>query len=192
MCGEYGELDQRPHFHACLFGVHFADRVLWSTRDGVQLYRSATLERLWPHGYSTIGDVTFESAAYVARYIMKKVTGNRADSHYERVHAATGELVRVTPEFSKMSLKPGIGAPWFEKYKPQVLVHDGVVYGGAPRRVPRYYDVLREKADAYELDDAKLKRIAKALTRWEDNSPERLKVREEVVSARVDKLKRSL
>lgn len=83
MCGEYGENLGRPHFHACLFGVDFADKKLWrKSPSGAFLYRSATLEQLWPFGYSSIGDVTFETAAYVARYIMKKITGEAAELHY--------------------------------------------------------------------------------------------------------------
>jgi len=190
MCGEYGEQDLRPHFHALLFGVFFADRQLWSNRGGVKLYRSATLERLWTNGYSTIGDVTFESAAYCARYIMKKITGDMAEVHYERVHAATGELVQVVPEFSRMSLKPGIGAEWFKRFGASVCTRDNVIVSGRPTRVPRYYDVLRKQLDSYELDDAKMRRLESV--RWEDNTPDRLLVREEVVKARVGKLVRSL
>lgn len=82
MCGEYGENFGRPHFHACIFGHNFDDLVHWQTRNKVPLYRSKTLEELWPYGYSSVGTVTFESAAYVARYIMKKVTGEAAELHY--------------------------------------------------------------------------------------------------------------
>jgi hypothetical protein len=72
-CGEYGELNQRPHYHACLFGYDFPDKVLYTIRDECRLYRSPMLEKLWPMGFATVGDVTFESAAYVARYITKKL-----------------------------------------------------------------------------------------------------------------------
>jgi hypothetical protein len=83
MCGEYGDKLGRPHFHACLFGHDFADKKLWKTTDSKsKLYRSAELEKLWPYGFSSVGDVTFESAAYVARYIMKKVSGDASESHY--------------------------------------------------------------------------------------------------------------
>lgn len=82
MCGEYGENFGRPHFHACIFGLDFVDKTLWQVRNGVKLYRSKKLESLWEFGYSSIGTVTFESAAYVARYIMKKVTGDAAETHY--------------------------------------------------------------------------------------------------------------
>ena len=101
-CGEYGELLSRPHHHAILFNHDFEDKQLWSVRGGVRLYRSASLEQLWPYGYSTIGDVTFESAAYVARYVVKKITGEREGEHYR------GKM----PEFATMSRRPGIGRGW--------------------------------------------------------------------------------
>lgn len=82
MCGEYGENFGRPHFHACLFGHNFDDLKLWKTQNNIPLYRSKILEELWPFGHSSVGSVTFESAAYVARYIMKKVTGEAAELHY--------------------------------------------------------------------------------------------------------------
>ena len=97
-CGEYGELLSRPHYHACLFGFDFSDKVLWSTRGGVRLYRSKVLEKLWTFGFSTIGDVTFESAAYVARYCTKKITGDEADKHYNG----------RSPEYVTMSRRPCI------------------------------------------------------------------------------------
>ncbi len=76
-CGEYGDQNGRPHYHACLFNHDFQDKKLWKRgKDpSLDLYRSADLEKLWPYGYSSIGEVTFQSAAYVARYIMKKITG---------------------------------------------------------------------------------------------------------------------
>ncbi|AXH74125.1 MAG: replication initiator protein [Microviridae sp.] len=82
MCGEYGENFGRPHFHACLFNHDFSDKKLWKTVNKMPLFRSAELEELWPFGFSSIGSVTFESAAYVARYIMKKITGEAAEKHY--------------------------------------------------------------------------------------------------------------
>lgn len=144
MCGEYGERTFRPHYHACLFGVFFSDRQFLATLpSGSTVYTSPTLERLWPHGFSSIGDVTFESAAYVARYICKKVTGPTAPAHYTRVCPDTGEVFHVKPEFSRMSLKPGIGATWYAKYKADIFPRDHVtIRGGIKTKVPRYYDKL--------------------------------------------------
>ena len=75
MCGEYGERTARPHYHACIFGCDFADREYYkTTAAGYKLYTSETLAEIWQLGHATIGDVTFQSAAYVARYIMQKRT----------------------------------------------------------------------------------------------------------------------
>ena len=81
-CGEYGEKFARPHYHACMFDLDFADQKHWKTINGNKHYTSETLEKIWPFGFSTIGDVTFESAAYVARYVTKKITGKNALHHY--------------------------------------------------------------------------------------------------------------
>ena len=89
-CGEYGELNKRPHYHACIFGFDFPDKRLWKvTNSGHRLYISESLDELWPFGFCTIGNVTFESAAYVARYIMKKVNGDAAADHYEWIDEDT-------------------------------------------------------------------------------------------------------
>jgi len=193
MCGEYGEQFSRPHFHACLFGVLFSDRVPWKSLDsGSTLYRSAMLESLWPFGFSSVGDVTFESAAYVARYVMKKVTGERADLHYLRVDTRTGEEISLVPEFNRMSLKPGIGADWFRKFQDEVTVRDGVVVNGRVSRVPRYYDNMLRAKDGFLFDEIQFARLSKALAAAADSSPERLAVRESVASARLSFKKRTL
>ena len=95
MAGEYGENFGRPHYHACIFGLDFHDKKLWKrTTSGSLIYRSSDLEALWPFGYSSIGDVNFESAAYVARYIMKKQTNKQ---HYQYSDLETGEIIQMTP-----------------------------------------------------------------------------------------------
>lgn len=100
-CGEYGEKLGRPHHHAILFNFDFADKRFHSrSSDGNVLYTSAELERLWRFGFCTVGACTFESAAYIARYSLKKITGSAAESHYQGRKA----------EYLTMSRKPGIGA----------------------------------------------------------------------------------
>ena len=192
MCGEYGEDFGRPHFHALLFGCDFYDKVLWSTTPaGSKIYRSRTLEELWPNGYSSIGDVTFESAGYVSRYVMKKVTGLRADDHYTFVSPVTGEIFRRRPEFNKMSLKPGIGFTWFQKFCVDVYPHDYVIVNGKPVVPPRYYDKLLKSKDLYEYDEVFYERYLRSL-KCVDNTEERLYVREQVASERLKFFKRSI
>ena len=193
MAGEYGENFGRPHFHACIFGYDFPDKkLLKRTSSGSNLYRSKILEDLWTFGYSSIGDVNFESAAYVARYIMKKQTGKDASSYYERVDNETGEIIDMKPEFNKMSLKPGIGADWYKRFKTDVYPNDYVILRGKKVKPPKFYDKLHAKGNPYEWDEIQYVRESNAKLHFEDNTPERLLVKETVTKAKLRKLKRTL
>lgn len=193
MCGEYGEDFSRPHYHVCLFNCFFADRKRVSTSgSGFVLYRSDVLSSLWPYGFSSIGDVTFESAAYVARYVMKKVTGEAADVHYTTVDPITGEISRRVPEFNKMSLKPGIGASWFEKYNTDVFPSDHVVVRGRESKPPRFYDKLLQRNFPDLVDDVKFSRYIRAMLKRDEESDDRLAIREEVALAKLGMLPRNL
>lgn len=191
MCGEYGENYGRPHFHAILFNCSLGNlSVLQRTGSGSMLFRSPELEALWPYGYSSIGEVTFESAAYVSRYIMAKVTGDLGKSHYDTVNIETGEINSRCPEFNRMSLKPGIGSGWFEKYSSDVFPHDRVIVNGTPTRPPKYYDVLYSRIASDEFNVIKEKRMLDALKRTSDNTYRRLADKEIVTKASISQLKR--
>jgi hypothetical protein len=193
MAGEYGENFGRPHFHACIFGHDFHDKKLWKrSPSGSMLYRSEDLELLWPFGYSSIGDVNFESAAYVARYIMKKVTGNNAKQHYTETDQETGEITTRKPEFNKMSLKPGIGYDWYKQYKNDVYPHDYVIIKGKKVKPPKFYDKKYKSDYPYEFDEILYKREINGKLNSEDNTLERLIVKEIVQEAKLQKLKRTL
>lgn len=141
--GEYGKLG-RPHHHALLFNCKFDDAVFWCKSGLNDLYRSAELEGLWPFGFSSVGEVTFESAGYVARYTTKKMTaaGDWTGCDQDPVK---GKI----PEYMTMSRRPGIGAGWIEKYFSEVYPSDQVVVkGGKVMRPPRYYDLVAEKCDS--------------------------------------------
>lgn len=191
MCGEYGPLNLRPHYHACLFGVDFrSDRVVsGKSAAGAVFYDSPTLARLWSHGRVSVQDLSRETASYCARYIMKKVLGDGAATAYQRVRES-GEVVRVAPEYAAMSLKPGIGAGWYNRFRSDVFPVDYVVAGGVRRRVPRYYDKLLQRSGSVVKDEIEFKRAEAARAHVEDQSPERLRVREVVENARVANLKR--
>lgn len=189
-CGEYGEKNRRPHYHACLFNFDFPDRELWTVRSGVHLFTSDQLRELWPFGFSTVGDVTFESAAYVARYVTKKITGPSAAQHYERIDFRTGEIFTLNPEYTTMSRRPGIGRPWLEKYRTDVYPHDRVVMRGREMRPPKYYDAILELEDPESLEYVKAKRTEAMRSALKDATYERLRVREQHQYLRFDKLKR--
>lgn len=190
MCGEYGDSFSNPHFHACIFGFDFPDKELFSTKHGVNLSRSSILESLWPYGFSTIGDVNFESAAYVARYVLKKVGGKLSDSHYQAVLGSTGEIVHLMPEFTLMSRRPGIASGWWHKYHSDTD-KDFLTMRGVKMRPPKFYDRLLHQHYPEVLNEHKLTRKSKALLSV-DNSPDRLAVRHELAQLRSSKLKRGI
>lgn len=182
-CGEYGELLARPHYHALLFGFDFADKAPWRVSSaGHQQFRSAELEELWPHGFSAIGPVTFETAAYTARYCTKKITGDLAPDHYRGRE----------PEF--MTCSKGIGATWLTRYAAETYRDDSVVARGHEAKPPRYYDKKFGELDPQAMRRVQLDRIVSGNTakqRW-NRTPERLAVREAVKRAEFNQLKREI
>lgn len=186
MCGEYGDATLRPHYHACLFGVHFSDRKLFSKSGaGSDLYTSSELSALWANGHASVGDLTFESAAYVARYVTKKL--NKPDDDRLLRFDDNGVCYWLAPEFARMSLKPGIGANWWKKYGQEVLARGNVVMRGVEMKVPRYYAKLCSdpKFDWIEYKNQQAFKPA-------DSTDDRLAVREFVQQAKLDNLKRGL
>lgn len=182
-CGEYGTLNQRPHHHAILFNFDFPDKELWSVRDNVKLYRSSSLERLWPYGFSTIGDVSFESAAYVARYCLKKVTGSVAESHYQG----------RKPEYTTMSRRPGIGREWFLKYKNDIFPNDKcVIREGLVCRPPRYYDKIYDIIDPVGFEKIREKRKLEVSKQGSVIDYVRLSVKEKVKKLKLKLLPRPI
>lgn len=191
-CGEYGEKTERPHYHIAVYGEDFSDdRQFWKhAQSGHYLWRSSRLKRLWPHGDADIGELTFESAAYIARYILKKITGAKAHDHYKRIDRE-GREYWLEPEFNVMSRRPGIAKEWFMRNMGDVFPHDHVISRGRPAKPPRYYDKLLEALAPYEHAILKEKRET-AERNPENETPARLHAREIVTLAKLTTLKRSL
>jgi len=106
LAGEYGDQTRRPHYHLILFNFPLCD---WGgTRHDIR-GRSGCCEAcdliraVWGKGLIELGDVTPESAQYTAGYTIKKMT-HQDD---ERLRQGNAWL---PPEFSRKSLKPGLGA----------------------------------------------------------------------------------
>ena len=192
-CGEYGDRYGRPHYHSIVFNFDFGDKVYWKTVNGCKYYTSESLSKLWPYGFSTIGAVTFESAAYVARYALKKVTGDKADEHYSRVNLETGEVYQIEREFAIPSRNPGIGFDWFHKYAETDLIpQDSVVSRGVECKVPRYYDTLWERYYPKSFLEAKEARRLRAEEKEDNSSFKRLQTRLKCQEARVRLLIRNM
>lgn len=193
-CGEYGENLSRPHYHALLFGHSFVDQTLLTIRNGNRYYTSRTLDNLWGLGYSMLGNVTFESAAYVARYITKKVTGADAADYYWRDDPLTGVCWRVEPEYCTMSRRPGIGGKFYEENFSDIFPHDFCVHPSkyVEVKTPRYYSNLLE-ADDPELFESLLKKRKQRQKKYaKDCTDERLAVRHKCKVLQVEKLIRPI
>lgn len=177
-CGEYGEKHQRPHYHAIIFNFDFPDKVLHQEKKGFKYYTSEILSDLWGFGFVIIGDVTFESSAYVARYILKKVNGEKADAHYTKMIGEYGECVDLKPEYTTMSRRPGIAAGWFDKFGSEVYPSDSVVIRGREMRPPKFYDRLFEVDNPLAFASLKAARRVGMRKAAEKHPDPRLAVRE--------------
>lgn len=192
-CGEYGEKNLRPHYHACIFGHDFrADRTPLGNPTGKPLYASPTLSELWPFGFSAIGELTFDSAAYVASYCFSKTTGNRKEGQWQRLDTDTGECWEVKPTYATMSRRPGLGTSWFEKFKGDLYPHDYAVAKGQKFRPPRFYDELLAKSDPKLWEGIQARRRQHVRAKPEELKPARQEIREEILRRKQQSALRNL
>lgn len=215
-CGEYGDLNKRPHYHAIIYGHDFSDKEQIGNSNGIPLYVSSQLEDLWSDpktkeslGFHRIGKVSFESAAYVARYCMKKWKGEGLEEHYQIIDD-DGVIHDRHPEYATMSTKPAIGKRWYEKYGwTDCHAND---YVTIPRkdgkriiaRPPRAYDkwfcqcpAEQETKCKCRLSELKKKRILAQNAPIQDNHPDTAEMQElwrlmEVKSHKLGRLIRNL
>lgn len=165
-CGEYGETTLRPHYHVLLFNTCFPDMKFWKAAGDNDLFASAELNGLWTNGDCLIGNVTFDSCAYVARYCTKVITGPAAEAHY----------AGREPEFTVMSRRPGIGFSYYERHGAEAYRHDNVIVNGMPVGLPRYYDSKYELVDSVRLEELKRERRLRAKLHKADSTSARRKV----------------
>ncbi|QCS36557.1 replication initiator protein [Capybara microvirus Cap3_SP_457] len=162
--GEYGTHGLRPHYHMIAFGISVSDLpdlvLARRSKHGLPLYESKSITDIWSRGFVQIGSVSWQSCAYVARYSAKKLS-----------HVAGDGDPDVVKEFSKMSLKPGLGGYFLEdhpEYKDQFLNSQYKIYlsddPAALKKVksvrpPKY--ILNELAKIYpqEVDEYRQKMI---------------------------------
>ncbi len=211
-CGEYGDEKKRPHYHACLFGLDFAeDRVVFTQKDGHILWTSVQLENIWGLGYATIGPLNFDTAAYCAAYTQKKVRGPKIHKEknqqridyeqqslslvakaYQRVDPNTGEITTVKPEYATMSRRPGLGSKWFAKYQDDVYPDDFVVMKGQKFRPPKYYDQLLEKKNPMLMEKLKTKRKKISNDNPDEQTYKRRQDQDQVLKAKLTQRKKIL
>jgi hypothetical protein len=212
MCGEYGDDSWRPHYHAIIFGYNFTSGIEYKSewceaRKQIQVsevgnpyYISPLLSLLWPFGYHVIANCTWESAAYVARYCTKKVTGDKAEAHYNRLiidwDEDSGELrefqeVDLEPEYATMSRRPGIGKGWYDKFKSDCYPSNYLIHDGHKTPIPKYYDKLLELEDEIQFKAVKMQRELAILHCKDELTPTRLRQRHKTKLSQYNTLKRT-
>jgi len=157
LVGEYGENFDRPHYHALIFGYDFGltnhkltdDRR--KTSDLNFLHNTDALDcpelsNLWGLGFTSVGELTFDSAAYCAQYAMKKINGPQAATHYGSRH----------PEFMRTS-QNAIGKQYALQFANEIIQHNSVLSNGASQPIPNYYLKQYEKNN-YDLSKLKQQR----------------------------------
>lgn len=157
-CGEYGDTTKRPHYHAIIYGLHLNDLKYYKLSNLNEIYyNSEKLNSIWKRGYVVVGDVTWQSCAYVARYVTKKAKGVSADSY---------ATFNMSPEFVVMSRKPGIGYQYLMDHGEEFL-RFGETYisdakGSKNCKTPRYFKQKLELTEKERLDLIKDRQIKKA------------------------------
>ncbi len=196
-CGEYGDENLRPHYHACIFNADFGDQEIYDNTEGRGLYSSPLLEKLWPYGFSTIGELNFETASYTAGYILKKINGKAADDAYLRSDPY-GVCFWVLAPYITMSLgrtaPGGIGANFYQKYSTDFFPSDEspVPGKGIIKKVPRYYADILKITNPQLLELVKKHRDQFIKEHAADFTPARLKDKYTCAKARQSSKKRAL
>lgn len=154
-CGEYGEKKDRPHYHAIVFGLPINDlKPDHKSKRGNMNFISEEIQKIWGKGIVAVGDVTWESCAYTARYITKKQTGKGSYIY---------ELEQKVPEFCNMSRRPAIGKAYFEKNWQSIYENDELYIktkkGVKGVKPSRYYDKLFDVIDHEKMDIIKGRRV---------------------------------
>lgn len=157
-CGEYGGEGHRPHYHLIIFNLPIEPKKLepfFINKNHQQIYICDEIQKIWGKGLISIGSVTWSSCAYVARYIMKKQGGEIAEENYLR----NGQI----KEFTRMSLKPGIGKTYYKKHKDDIYENDEIIQKTIKGNIgsakpPKYYDRLFDLDSPEAMEAIKQKR----------------------------------
>lgn len=172
LCGEYGSRTYRPHFHIILFNMpELKKGYAWRSESGNITYENDLLARAWsvagvPRGRATFGEVTWDSAAYVARYVMKKQIGF-SKRNYER-QCDHYDVPPLPAEFVRMSTHPGLARAFYDRNADQIYSLDQLIIAAGVNKVqkvkpPRYYDRLFDLDHAERLTEVKAARLDRAI-----------------------------
>jgi len=161
-CGEYGTDTKRAHYHACLFGIDFTDKVELERRDEDILYYSQELTDIWALGNTSVGELNFQTAAYCARYIVQTKKGKalREGKGTFLLDETTGEMIPVEEPYAVMSRRPGIATEWLMKYSGDIYSADKDLLRirGQEMKPPKHFDRLMDTIDPERIARIKKRR----------------------------------
>lgn len=196
-CGEYGGKTQRPHYHVAVMNWNIPGGLLkeWKKSQNGMYYQCETVAKIWKKGFICLAKLEWESAAYVARYMLKKQKGKDADQYYK-------SMAQI-PEFTRCSRNPGIAREWYEQNKDKIYKNDEMFIarkGGAQKvKPPAYYDKLFDVEDHERMQEIKEERrkAANEASRRKRanttlNDEEQRKVEENKKEEQIKKLKRQI
>lgn len=153
-CGEYGEQNGRPHFHAIIYGIPLKSELKTFKTVNVKgkTYEYLTcplVEDCWKQGFITVAEVNWETCAYVARYVTKKMIG-KSETEYQLYCDSLG-FAPQPREFHITPKRPGLGLTYLEAHMDEIYSKDKVVLPGGKSLKPcKYYD------DKFDLVDPEL------------------------------------
>lgn len=157
-CGEYGDRTLRPHYHFAGFDFKIDDlRPFKQTASG-WYFLSERLREVWKHGHVIVAPLDWDCAAYISRYVTKKMHG--ATKRYkDTFDPETGEVHAYTVERAFQS--KGLGLPWYEANKDEVWNLDGCLFKGQYLvKPPRYYYKRLQDEDPEKAALIRERRIA--------------------------------
>lgn len=195
LAGEYGPRTFRPHYHAIIFGWNCPDmRPFGRNALGQQYFISDSLYKAWQKGNVSIAPANWETCAYVARYVTKKLTGEEGEFY---------KNFNIRPPFSTMSRKPGIGYKYYEDNKEQIFEFNKINISLRDKaksfKPPRYYRNLYEleepevigklkETERLMAEETKKKKLLQSDKEWLDilKDEEEMKIRSMKKLKRVD------
>lgn len=165
MCGEYGPKNGRPHFHVIFYGLPLPDVVKHNdltVKGRPYVYLSSEIiDNCWGKGFTTLGEVNWETSAYVGRYVMKKFS-NLEEFDYCKLCYDNG-WEPLPPEMRQASRNPGLARPFYDVNKDEIYNIDKVVLPNGRTPQPcQYFDRLFDLEDPELLSQIRENRKEKA------------------------------
>lgn len=182
--GEYGDKTNRPHYHACVFGLSWTENRIITQQDPLK-WVSPELNAEWGLGYTDIVPLSFTTAAYAASYVQKKLTEKKP---YVNLDQETGEIIFL--EQPKAYRSESLGKTWWEKHHQQTIDHDHIIINGIRQKPPKKYDEWLKEKNPTELE--RIKRTRKQKARQNIKNPGELRARAKNAHARINAKRKTL